>query len=80
MAIITIQEWIRKRKERYFELPTDIAKLLGVSDALVCMLQRDKTRGVRLDLAITIYKIDKTVIHPFSEESILYEMEGVKNV
>ena len=77
MAVVRIKDWVIKRKARYFEKANDIAKLLGVSDTIVSLWNKDD-RNVSMDVAICIYQIDGTVIHPFSEESIKYEIERRK--
>jgi hypothetical protein len=55
----------------------DLAPILKVS---VSMLSSYKTQGYRpsLTVAKTVYTLDKVVLHPFSEESLQFEISKGK--
>ena len=80
MAVVKIGNWVNKQISGYFLKDVDIAKKVGVTPSIVCLWRRDPGRNVSLDVAIRIYLLDGTVIHPFSEESLQYEInKGVEN-
>jgi predicted transcriptional regulator len=51
----------------------EIAKLLGVSNGQVSSY-KNGTGIASLTVAKTVYKIDQVVLHPFSEESLKFEI------
>jgi len=70
-----IKEYLEE-KERYLS-NNEIANQLGIS---VAMISNYKRRGFNPSLAVAkkVYELDGIVLHPFSEDSLKFELEKDK--
>lgn len=67
--MITIKEYLENLKGT-----SALAKKLGISPSMVGVYRKGKYNA-SLKVAKAVYKLDGTVLHPFAEESLLYEIE-----
>jgi len=69
--MITVQEYVQTQLE---ELNSpELAHKMGVSLSMLSAYK--KSYKPSLDVAIRVYKSDKIVLHPFSEESLKFEVK-----
>lgn len=68
--MITVQEYISDNLKD-IDGPTLIKKM-GISLSMLSAYK--KFYNPSLDVAINVYKTDKVTLHPFSEESLKYEI------
>lgn len=73
MGLIFIKDYVYKQLE--IETSAALAKKLKLS---IAMLSSYKTQNYKpsLTVAKTVYKLDGIVLHPFSEESLQFEIKG----
>ena len=70
-----IKDYLEEKEKTFSN--NEIAKQLGVS---VAMISSYKRQGFypSLRVAMRVYDLDGVVLHPFSEESLKYELEKEK--
>ena len=69
--MVTIQEYVAEQLEDLTSI--ELKDKLGVSLSMLSSYK--KSYNPSLDVAKRIYKIDNVVLHPFSDESLKYELE-----
>lgn len=73
MAIVTIQEYIVDKKSAGMDL-LDIAKHIGISKPMVSQYANHDYKA-SWEVALHVYKLDGVALHPFSGESLQYELD-----
>lgn len=73
MGLMFIKDYVYSQLETTTSI--DLAKKLKIS---VAMLSSYKTQNYKpsLTVAKTVYQLDKVTLHPFSEESLQFEIKG----
>jgi ribosome-binding protein aMBF1 (putative translation factor) len=73
MGLTFIKDYVYKQLET--KTSAELAKRLKIS---VAMLSSYKTQNYKpsLTVAKTVYKLDSVALHPFSEESLQFEIKG----
>lgn len=70
--MVTIKEYLVNLNETKKKI--EIASLLSVSPSMISQYMLHNYNP-SLDVAKIVYKMDKVVLHPYSEESIIKEIE-----
>lgn len=70
--MITIQDYVNESLNHITSQA--LQAKLGISASMVSAYK--KSYNPSLAVAITVYKLDKIVLHPFSEESLKYEIQN----
>lgn len=73
MGLIFIKDYVYQQLEDYTS--AELAQRLKIS---IAMLSTYKTQSYKpsLTVAKTVYQLDGIALHPFSEESLRYEIKG----
>ena len=72
-----IQDYINNRIDNG-DKPVDIANELQISQSMVTVYKRDFSYKASLDVAKRVFEVDGVVLHPFSKESLQYEINKGK--
>ncbi len=62
------------------ELNKEIARELLITPAMVGQYRLNRGYHPSIHVAKTVYELDGTVLHPYSEDSIKHEIEVTNNV
>lgn len=69
-----IQDYINKRIDNG-DKPVDIADELHISQSMVTVYKRDYSYKASLDVAKRVFELEGIALHPFSSESLQYEID-----
>ena len=72
-----IQDYINKRIDSG-DKPSEIAEELQISQSMVTVYKRDFSYNASLGVAKRVFEVDGVVLHPFSKESLQYEINKGK--
>jgi predicted transcriptional regulator len=71
--LVTIQEYIaNKLVENSYLTNVQLGEMLGVKRSMASQYRRGYYPS--LEVAKRVYALDKVVLHPFSEESLIHEI------
>lgn len=71
-----IKEYIQDKRDKGFLL-RDVAKRLNITVAMVCNYSR-MSYYPSLPVAKRVYELERIVLHPYAEESLIKEIEKDK--
>ena len=72
--MVTVQEYVSKQLEELTSV--ELKRKMGVSLSMLSAYK--KSYNPSLDVAKRVYKQDNVVLHPFSEESLKFELKENK--
>lgn len=73
MAIVMVHEYIQKKINNGMK-NKELAKQLYLTQAMVGQYRLKRGYKASLTVAKRVYVMDKIVLHPYSEESLKYEI------
>ena len=69
--MLLVKDYVKNRLA--YTTPAQVSKLMGVSTAMVSSY-KNHSYMPSIEVAKKVYSIDGTVLHPFSEESLKFEI------
>ena len=75
MKLNFIKDYVDKRIDEDGEKGSEVAESIGISTSMVSSYKNHKYNP-SLSVAKKVYLRDNIVLHPFSEESLKFEIDG----